>query len=205
MFLRFFVWKIAILGFLGLSLAVPSSSCSQNSNQLCETAYNSICQKYAPVCDGSIDCLLEIEGLYQDALATIYETESCECQEVSCVDWNNMQDDTKLTSEQENKLQVYEQVANQYLAFQDEGTMESAIQEASLQGENGDHLLLLLLIIHKNNQNGLLKFFILKKIGFLQDSTGIVKFIVLKKLFGDDDTILKLFILKKLVNNNNAR
>ena len=149
--------------------------------------------------------MLEIEGLYQDALATIDETESCQCQQISCSDWGNIQSDQKLTKEQENQLEIYEAAARQYLQFQDEASMETAIQEASsLQGNDGDHLLLLLLIIHKNNQNGLLKFIILKKIGFLENSSGIVKFIVLKKLFGDSDTILKLWIIKKIANNNNG-
>merc|ERR1711997_935448 len=205
--------KVPILAlFFGYSFAAPST-CSQNSLQLCDTAYTSICQKYLPLCENSIDCKLEIEGLYQDALATIDETESCECQQISCSDWENMQgigdemyfiSDRALTEEQESQLQIYEAAARQYLQFQDEASMETAIQEASsLQGDDGDHLLLLLLIIHKNNQNGLLKFIILKKTGFLENSSGIVKLIVLKKLFGDSDTILKLWILKKIANNNN--
>merc|ERR1711997_739445 len=203
--------KVPILAlFFGYSFAAPST-CSQNSLQLCDTAYTSICQKYLPLCENSIDCKLEIEGLYQDALATIDETESCECQQISCSDWDNMQGMFLCDSyacvdaeEQESQLQIYEAAARQYLQFQDEASMETAIQEASsLQGNDGDHLLLLLLIIHKNNQNGLLKFIILKKIGFLENSSGIVKLIVLKKLFGDSDTILKLWILKKIANNNN--
>lgn len=160
------------------------------------------------LCDGSIDCLLEIEGLYQDALATIDETEQCECQQISCQDWTNIQapqGTPELTPAQEKELAVYEAAARQYMKFQDPAAMETAIQSGGLEGQNGDHLLLLLLIVHKNNQNGLIKFIILKKIGLFDNpnTSGIVKFIVLKKLFGDSDTLLKLFILERITDNNN--
>merc|ERR1711997_1423317 len=98
------------------------------------------------------------------------------------------------------QMPVYEAALQQYLNFSDESAME-----AVLAGDGDSHLGIILLIIHKNNQNGLLKFLILKRTEIFEnpETSGIVKFIILKKLFGDSDTLLKLFILKDIINKNN--
>merc|ERR1712170_93321 len=192
---------LRVLGFLGASASVfgAPSTCSQQGVQLCNTAFTSICQTYTSVCDGSLDCLLEVEGLYQDALTTLSETENCQCEQESCIDWSHVKapQGLEMTEEQKAQMPIYEQALKQYENFSDETAMQAA-----LEGNNDGHLPLILLIIHKNNQNGLLKFIILRKTGIFgpdSDTSGVVKFIILKKLFGDSDTLLKLFLLHDVV------
>jgi len=193
----FIMYKaLATISLIAGAQAGSMASCDAETLAVCDQAYENLCIDRSSICGNDADCLIDMEGFYQEALQTIYQTapEGCECEQASCIDWSNVSDDgsEQLDSAEQSQLEYLEAL------FDKMQTLNEQMENGDYDGLEGspDNNLVLLLLIKKMNHNPLVKILLLKKKPF-SNSSGVVKLLIFKKLFGSStlSTIIKLKLL----------
>merc|ERR1712076_138597 len=182
----FIMYKaLATISLIAGAQAGSVASCDAETLAVCDQAYENLCIDRSSICANDADCLIDMEGFYQEALETIYQTapEGCECEQASCIDWSNVSDDgsEQLDSAEQSQLEYLEAL------FDKMQTLNEQMENGDYDGLEGspDNNLVLLLLIKKMNHNPLVKILLLKKNFGSSTLSTIIK---LKLLTGGDSS-----------------